>query len=178
MVAMVAFFAVLFFGILKGVMFSAVASILFLLRLMANPHVAVLGRIPGTERFSDIARHPDNELISGLLMFRVEAPLLYFNVENINNTVLGHFHSAALPVKLVVIDLSSSPYIDVAGAEMLARFQEQLAQEGIHFRVADAHAEVRDILRAMGVDQRLGGVSRRTSIDDIVNEFSGDQQRV
>jgi sulfate permease, SulP family len=159
------------------VMFSAVASILFLLRLMANPHVAVLGRIPGTERFSDIARHPDNELISGLFMLRVEAPLLYFNVDNIYNSVLRHLQSAASPVKLVVFDLSSSPYIDVAGAQMLARLQEQLERESIHFRVADAHAEVRDILRAMGVDQLLGGVSRRTSIDDIVSEFSDDQQR-
>jgi high affinity sulfate transporter 1 len=178
MVAMVAFLAVLFFGILKGVMFSAVASILFLLRLMAYPHVAILGRIPGTERFTDIARHPDNELIPGLFMFRVEAPLLYFNEENINNTVLEHLHTSASPVKLVVFDLSSSPYIDVSGAQMLARLQDQLAQEGIHFRVAEAHAEVRDILRAMGVDQLLGGVSRRTSIDDIVNQFSDGQLRV
>jgi hypothetical protein len=56
---------------------------------------------------------------------------------------------------------------------MLARLQEQLANKGIQFRVADAHAEVRDILRAMGVDKRLGGVSRRISIQDIINEFQG-----
>jgi hypothetical protein len=54
---------------------------------------------------------------------------------------------------------------------MLAHLQEQLAQENIQFRVADAHAEVRDIVRAMGIDQRLGGVSRLTSIPDIIDEF-------
>jgi len=173
LVAMVAFVAVLFLGILKGVMFAAVASILFLLRHMANPHVARLGRIPGSERFTDITRHPDNELFPGIFMFRVEAPLLYFNVENIDRSVLEYVHTAASPVRLVVCDLSTLPYIDAAGARMLARLQEQLANEGIQFRVADAHAEVRDILRAMEVDQRLGGVSRRISIQDIVNEFKG-----
>jgi len=173
LVAMVAFVAVLFLGILKGVMFAAVASILFLLRHMANPHVARLGRIPGSERFTDITRHPDNELFPGIFMFRVEAPLLYFNVENIDRSVLEYVHTAASPVRLVVCDLSTSPYIDAAGARMLARLQEQLANEGIQFRVADAHAEVRDILRTMEVDQRLGGVSRRISIQDIVNEFKG-----
>ena len=175
LVAMVAFVAVLFLGILKGVMFAAVASILFLLRHMANPHVARLGRIPGSERFTDITRHPDNELFPGIFMFRVEAPLLYFNVENIDRSVLEYVHTAASPVRLVVCDLSTSPYIDAAGARMLARLQEQLENEGIQFRVADAHAEVRDILRAMEVDQRLGGVSRRISIQDIVNEFKGQQ---
>jgi sulfate permease, SulP family len=172
-VAIVAFVAVLLLGILKGVMFAAVASIVFLLRLMANPHVAPLGRIPGSERFTDITRHPDNELFPGMFMFRVEAPLLYFNVENIDRTVLEYVHSAPTQVRLVVCDLSTSPYIDASGARMLARLQEQLANEGIQFRVADAHAEVRDILRAMGVDQRLGGVNRHISIPDIVNEFQG-----
>jgi len=170
---MVAFVAVLLLGILKGVMFAAVASIVFNLRLLANPHVAPLGRIPGSERFTDITRHPDNELFPGMFMFRVEAPLLYFNVENIDRTVLDYVHSAASPVRLVVCDLSTSPYIDASGARMLARLQEQLATEGIQFRVADAHAEVRDILRAMGVDQRLGGVNRHISIPDIVKDFQG-----
>lgn len=170
-VAMVAFVGVLLFGILKGVLISAVASILMLLRLMADPHVAVLGRIPGTQRFSDVARHPDNELISGIFLFRVEAALLYFNVENIGKTVLELVHASETPVSLVVCDLSTSPYIDASGAQMLAQLQRQLAAEDIKFRVADAHAEVRDILRASGVDQRLGGVSRYTSISDIINDF-------
>lgn len=170
-VAMVAFFAVLFFGILRGVMLSAVASILFLLRMMAAPHVAPLGRIPGTERFTDLTRHPDNELVHGVFMFRVEAPLLYFNVENVDKTVLEYVRTAPSPVRLVVCDLSTSPYIDAAGAGMLARLEEQLGEEGIQFRVAEAHAEVRDILRATGVDQRIGGVSRRASITGIIEEF-------
>jgi SulP family sulfate permease len=175
-VAMVAFVGVLLFGILKGVLISAVASILMLLRLMADPHVAVLGRIPGSQRFSDVARHPDNELIPGIFLFRVEAALLYFNVENIDKTVLELVHASETPVSLVVCDLSTSPYIDASGAQMLAQLQRQLAAEDIKFRVADAHAEVRDILRASGVDQRLGGVSRYISISDIISEY--DKQHI
>ena len=170
-VALVAFFGVLLLGILKGVTISAVASILFLLRFLARPHVATLGRIPGTSRFSDLVRHPDNELFPGLFLFRVEAPLLYFNVETIDRTVRDKVHASAIPVRLVVCDLSTSPYIDVAGARMLAQLDEQLRQEGISFRVAEAHASVRDILRTTGVDQSIGGVNRLISIADIVQEF-------
>ena len=170
---MVALVGVLLFGILKGVMFSVVASLVFLLRLIANPHVAILGRIPGSRRFSDIARHTDNELTPGLLIFRVEAVLLYFNVENIDRMVLNQVHAASTPVRMVVCDLSTSPYIDAAGARMLDRLQKQLANEDIRFTIAEAHAEVRDILRVTGVDESLGGVNRFTSVADIVDDFDG-----
>jgi sulfate permease, SulP family len=171
-VAMFAFVGVLLLGILQGVMISVIASLLLLLRLMAYPHVATLGRIPGTQRFSDIARHPDNELIPGVFLFRVEAAMLYFNVGNIGKTVIERVQASPTPVKLVVCDLSTSPYIDVAGAQMLAQLQEKLSAEGIRFRIAEAHAEVRDIIRASMESKRLGGVNRFTSIADIVNEFT------
>jgi sulfate permease, SulP family len=170
-VALVAFLGVLLLGILKGVTISAVASILFLLRFLARPHVAILGRIPGTSRFSDLARHPDNEPIPGLFLFRVEAPLLYFNVETIDKTVRDYVRASLTPVVLVVCDLSTSPYIDAAGARMLAQLDEQLRSDGIGFRVAEAHAAVRDILRTTGVDLSIGGVNRRISIAGIVEEY-------
>jgi anti-anti-sigma factor len=176
-VALVAFVAVLLVGILKGVMISAIVSILFLLRLLAKPHVAVLGRIPGTIRFSDAARHTSNELFPGLLLFRVEAPLLYFNVETIFATVIGYVQIQAPPVRMVVCDLSTSPYIDASGARMLARLVEQLEKWGIQFRVAEAHAEVREILRATGFSESLGGVSRHIALADIVEDFERDAKR-
>ena len=170
-VALVAFMGVLLLGILKGVAVSAIASILFLLRLMARPHVSVLGRIQGSTRFSDSIRHPTNERFPGLFLFRVEAPLLYFNVNNVNSTLLEAIHNEKSPVRLAVCDLSTSPYIDAAGAKMLQRLEEELEQQGIQFRVAEAHAEVRDILRATGISESLGGVSRHTSLADIVEEY-------
>lgn len=173
-VALVAFVAVLLVGILKGVMISAIVSILFLLRLLAKPHVAVLGRIPGTIRFSDAARHTSNERFPGLLLFRVEAPLLYFNVDTIRTTVIGYVHTQVPAVRMVVCDLSTSPYIDASGARMLSQLEEQLEKWGIQFRVAEAHAEVRQILRASGFSESLGGVSRHISLADIVEDFERD----
>lgn len=176
-VAMVAFVGVLLLGILKGVTVSAIASILFLLRMMANPHVAMLGRIPGSIRFSDANRHVHNERFPGLFLFRIEAPLLYFNVETVNSTVLDAIHKEETPVRLAVCDLSTSPYIDAAGAKMLLRLEEELEREGIQFRVAEAHAEVREILRATGISEALGGVSRHTALADIVEDFERDSKR-
>src|SRR5262249_45433643 len=60
-VARVARVGVLLRGILKGVLLAAAVSLLMLSAAVARPKVAVLGRIPGTRRYSDMARHPDNE---------------------------------------------------------------------------------------------------------------------
>lgn len=178
-VSMVAFGGVLIFGILPGVGISAVASLLLLLHATATPHVATLGRIPGTRRFSDVERHPDNDLFPGIILFRVEAAILYFNVEFIAATVRERLQAATDPVHLVIFDLSTSPYVDSAGGRMLAGLEEELAVEGIRLRVAEAHAGVRDLLRAEGVERQLGGVSRLISIQDIIEEFqsSGEEGR-
>jgi SulP family sulfate permease len=59
-VAVTAFIGVLTFGLLLGVMIGAVISLVQQIHASSRPHVAVLGRIPGTRRFSDCERHQDN----------------------------------------------------------------------------------------------------------------------
>src|SRR5436189_3818778 len=80
-VAIAAIVGVLGQGLLRGVMIGAIISLVLLIRRASRPHVAFLGRIPGTRRFSDRERHPDNELIPGVLIFRPESGLIYFNMD-------------------------------------------------------------------------------------------------
>jgi len=171
-VAMVAFAGVLLQGILRGVLLAAIVSILMLLRRAANPHVAFLGRIPGTRRFSDLERHPENEPIAGVLAFRAEAALLYFNADNVRQAVIDRLRSEGDGVRLVVCDLSTSPHVDLAGARMLGDLGDELAKRNVALRVIDARASVRDLLRAEGVDERVGGIDRFASVADVVDDFS------
>ena len=92
---MVALVGVLLLGILKGVLVAAVASLLMLLAGAARPHVAFLGRIPGTRRYSDLERHPDNEPTPGIMIFRVESSLLYFNVDHVRHAVSNRSRATA-----------------------------------------------------------------------------------
>jgi SulP family sulfate permease len=166
----VAFIGVLLLGILKGVLLAAVGSLLMLLAQVARPHVAFLGRIPGTKRFTDLERHPDNEMIPGVLLFRVEASLLYFNVEYVQQIVWERFSSTKAPIQFVVCDLSTSPYIDTAGASMLRTLHHDLAALGVQLRLAEAHASVRDILRAEGLHELVGPINRHLSVDDVITQ--------
>jgi SulP family sulfate permease len=167
-VAMVAFAAVLALGILKGVLIAALVSILMLLRRAAHPHVAFLGRVPGTRSFSDLANHPENERVPGALVFRVESSLLYFNVDAVHRAVLGQVTSDGSGVRVVVGDLSSSPVVDLAGARMLEDLAGDLAALGITLRLVEARAEVRRLLRAAGLEETVGRMQHGVTVADVV----------
>src|SRR5262245_39064621 len=119
-VALAALLGVLSSGLLRGVLIGALISLAQLLRATSRPHVAFLGRIPGTRRFSDRERHPDNELIAGVLIFRPESGLVYFNVDQVCETILDRVRAEAQPPKLVILDLSAAPHLDLQSAHTLA----------------------------------------------------------
>jgi MFS superfamily sulfate permease-like transporter len=169
-IAMVALVGVLLLGILKGVLLAVVVSITVWLAAAARPHVAFLGRIPGTRRYSDLERHPNNESIPGVLIFRVESSLLYFNVDHVRNCVREKL-AAGDSLRLVVCDLSNSPHVDVAGADMLADFQQDLHARGIRLRIVEARARARDLLRAVGLEAQVGYLGRHISVDQAITEF-------
>lgn len=170
-VAVLALLGVLGSGILRGVLIGAIVSIFLLLRRAARPHVAFLGRIPGMERYSDLKRSPENEPLPGALLVRVEGPILYFNVEAIRESVEEGLRSAPDPVRFVGWDLSSSAYVDMAGAEMLSVLHDELAARGVRLALVEARSEVRDMLRAEGLEQKFGHISRRASLAEAVEEF-------
>jgi len=174
-IAMVALVGVLLLGILKGVLLAVIVSVLMLLTTAARPHVAFLGRIPGTRRYSDFERHPDNEPIEHTIIFRVEASLLYFNVDHVRNCVWAKI-SETDSLRLVVCDLSNSPYVDVAGAAMLSALHKDLATRGIQLRIVEAHARTRDLLRAEGLEEHVGYLGRHMSVEQAIVEFAESAQ--
>lgn len=168
-IAMIALVGVLLLGILKGVLLAVIVSLLLLIAGAARPHVAFLGRIPGTSRFSDLERHADNQPIPGVLIFRVEASLLYFNTEHVRTLVWSKV--AATPdIKLVICDLSNSPRIDVAGAKLLRALHSELLKHNAMLRIVEVHARSRDLLRAAGLETEVGYLGRHMSIEQALAE--------
>jgi SulP family sulfate permease len=167
-VAMIALVGVLIWGILTGVLLAAIVTLLLLIKSTSNPNVAFLGRIPGTKRYSDIERHPDNENIEGVLIVRVESSILYFNSEYIKEEIWTKINHETNPLKTIILDLSSSPHLDIMGARFLKQLFIDLKAKDITLKIAEARSEVRDILRDENLESLLGHISRFVSVDDLV----------
>jgi carbonic anhydrase len=175
-IAMTALISVIIFGILYGVLIAALFSLTLIIRSVSSPHVAFLGRIPGTNRYTDIKRHPDNELLPGVLLFRVESTLVYFNVSTVYNTVWAKVQSMGSSLKVVIFDLSTSATIDSSGARLIKKLHTNLRALGIELKVAEAHSGVRDILRYEEIEHLLGHVSRRDTLHDIIVTAIGEKE--
>ncbi len=171
--ALVALAGVLLLGVLQGILLAALISVLLLIALSSTPHVAFLGRIPGTAQYSDLQRHPDNEPLVGILAFRPEASLLYLNVEHVLAQVLARLDAAGgQDFRYVVCDLSASPMMDLAGARMLAELHDNLRNRGLGLTVTNAYGRVRDLLRAEGLDDKIEGIARGTSLETELRALS------
>ncbi len=130
-----------------------------------------LARIPGTTYFGDRSRHPEYESTPGVLVIRCESALLYFNVEYIRERLFEIKRARPDPVRLVVFFLGAVPNVDLAGAELLADLHRTFRAEGIDFRVADPHGDVRDALRRSGFEEQHGPVEPGHTVDLVVAEW-------
>jgi len=168
--AMIAVIGVLVFGILEGVLIAAIVTLVLVIKAVSMPHVAILGKIPNTQRYSDVLRNPDNELFPKLLLFRVESSIYYFNTDYIENHILIKVNNTDTSLKTVIWDLNTSPHVDRAGAKLIGQLFMELKAKGINLRIANARAGVRDMLRNEQIEKLTGKISRKVSLNDIVME--------
>jgi high affinity sulfate transporter 1 len=166
-VAMVATLWVLVFGILKGVLLATVLSLLLLLRRASRPRVLRLGCLPGSDRFVDASRYSELEFVPGVLVFRIESGLFYFNVQNVKAEILKQAGPYS-DLKLVILDLSTSANIDLAGGRMLRDLHRELMARGATLKLAEVHGDVRDALRAEALQQQIEGVEQRIGVAALV----------
>ena len=91
-----------------------------------------------------------------MLIFRPESSLLYFNMDHVRDTVLDCVRVETTPPKLVILDLSAAPHVDMHSAEMLGGLADELTEAGIRVQAVEARSSVRERLRNDGVDEKLG----------------------
>jgi len=163
-IAAAAFTCVLWSGLLHGVLIGAVISLVLLLHRASTPHVAVLGRIPGTELYGDVVPNPENLITGGVYVFRADSAILYFNCAYLRDRFLHSLEQQHAPVRLAIWSLSTVADVDLAGAEMLLHLREELAQQGIAFELADARGPVRESLRAAGLEGHFGQIEANASV--------------
>lgn len=171
--AAIALAGVLLFGILQGILLAALVSVLIMLVRTSRPHVAFLGRVPGTTRYSDLARHPENEPIPGVVAFRPEGSLLYVNAESVLDAVLARFGAAApAALRLVVCDLSAAPHLDLAATAMLRKLHAEVERRGARLAVTGAHGAVRDLLRREGFANLVGDIGRASTLEAVLDSMA------
>jgi len=146
--AIAALLGVTVFDTLPGLFIGISISLLLLIYRASRPYIATLGRELGSGGiFSDIDRHPDNELPAHIAVLRIESSLYFANSDAVRARILNA--AEADGITAVVLDAETIPFIDVTAARMLAALAEDLRGRDATLLLAHAIGQVRDVLQSV-----------------------------
>ncbi len=122
---------VLYFDVLPGVALAIGMTLLWMLYTATQPHVAVLGRVPGMSGFHSIADYPEAQTIPGLLLYRFDGDLLFFNADYFKERIKGEIVKSSVPIEWVIVDTSPINVVDITALHKLVELREELEGQGI-----------------------------------------------
>jgi SulP family sulfate permease len=160
--------AVLVIGMLAGIIIAVALSLAVVLQRAATPSTAILGRLPGTDTYRDVADHPDAELTPGLLVYRFDAPVFFANAGRLRDEILAAVDDADPAVECVILDAEAIYDVDSSGAQILLELLDALEEQGIRLVLARVRSELRDELESSRIEARIGVEHIYLEVDDAV----------
>jgi MFS superfamily sulfate permease-like transporter len=138
-------------GILPGLAIGIGLSLALFVHRLDHPHTAVLGRLPdGT--FGDSTLNPNARTADGVLVYRLDAPLIFANAD----VVVEDLQARARSVHRIVLDMETVYEVDTQGADALGRLVRDLSEKGVTLVLARPHAPVRELLERLQVVDAFG----------------------
>ncbi len=163
--------AVVIIGMLPGIVIAIVLSLLDVARRSSAPHTAILVQVPDTDTYRDIDNVDHGELISGLLIYRFDAPLFFANVSVMTDELSDLVATADPPYEWILIDAESIHDMDTTAIQGLEELVEDLQAAGIVLAFARLRHAVYEIMDAAGLIQMIGEENIYLEVDDGVSAF-------
>ncbi len=149
------FVTTLALGIEQGILLGIVASLIVLVHESYRPHTAVMGRLPGTDTFRNVRRHPEALTRSGIVVFRVDAPLFFGNASFLKDR-LREIAERDVALETVILDAYPVNQIDSTAAHAVKEIVEEFRTNGIRFYFVGVKGPVRDVLERAGIVALVG----------------------
>ena len=146
---------VIAFGVEAGILMGVGLSLGTLVWRSSHPHIAVVGRVPGTEHFRNVARH-SVATEPGLIAVRVDESLYFANSDVLQDTVES-LVAAQPEARYVLLVCSAINQVDTTALGVLTNMERSLSQRGIALLLAEVKGPVLDRLRSTPVGERLQG---------------------
>lgn len=146
---------VLAFGVEAGIVMGLALSLAALVWRSSRPHIAIVGRVPGTEHFRNVERHRV-ETVPGLLAVRVDESLFFANAHHLEERI-EHLVAGDPSIRRVLLVCSAVNQIDATALEVLTQLVTSLAARDVEFALAEVKGPVMDRLASTPLGARLAG---------------------
>ena len=172
---------VLVLGVLPGMLIGVALAFAEVLVEVARPRDAVLRRSPGDGRFHDLDDDVPGTSPSGVVVYRLYAPLVFANARHVADRLRALAGTADPPARLVVLDLQAVWEIDVTAAQVLADLHDELERAGVDLRFARANRPLREqmvrMLDGHGASHERFFPSASAAVDDFLAQESAAAPR-
>jgi SulP family sulfate permease len=146
---------VFFLGLESGIMLGIGLSLATLLYRASIPHIAIIGRIQGTEHFRNIERH-DVVTLPNVIFVRIDGSLFFGNLNAIEVRLTQEVAKNTNITELVLL-MSAVNFIDTTGMEVLTEINRDMVNRGIRLHLAEIKGPVQDRLISSPLLQSLSG---------------------
>ncbi len=155
--ALCAFFGVLIFGILEGVLIGVMLSLAAYILRTSQPHSAILGVDSSGIRFADMNSHPEFKPVApDVVIFRFDAPFVFPNAEAFSDGINRLVKEADPPVKTLIVDCEMMFEMDTTATDTLLELLARLEEKGVEVMLSRVHAPVLAFMRRDGVIDTVG----------------------
>jgi len=146
---------VLLINVQSGLLLGVVLSVALFLWRTSQPHVAELGRIPGTHHFRNMDRH-SVELTEEVLSIRVDESLYFGNARTLEDRIYDEAQ-AHPQIQHVVLHCSGINHLDASAVESLESLNERLKDAGVTLNLSNVKGPVMDVLEKTDFQKALTG---------------------
>lgn len=175
-IAIGAILGVLTSGVLAGVIIGIVLSLGWLVYVNARPPTPQLGRRPGTTTFRPLEQYPDDETYPGVLVLGFDGGLYFATTEVLTDRLRDKVVDADPPIEDVILDFEAVNFIDSQGVGELDRLAGVDGDLGITVHFARMKDDVRAVLAADGVVDRLGPDHFHVTVDGAMKAVLAARQ--
>lgn len=137
---------VLSVGVLPGIFVAVSIAVLRLLYYTYRPSDAVLGWMHGIDGQVELAKYPQATTLPGLVIYRFDAPLLFFNADYFKQRVLAVVDGSERP-NAVLLNAEAITNLDISGLATLHEVQQILKAQGVHLSLARVTGQTLDLLQ-------------------------------
>lgn len=141
---------VLSVGVLPGIFVAIMLALLRLLYLTYRPHDAVMGWVHGIDGQVELEQYPNARTLPGLVIYRFDAPLLFFNADYFKQRLLEVVAEARQP-RAVLLNAEGILNLDISGLTTLREVQQTLDAQGVHLSLARVTGETLAMLKRSGL---------------------------
>jgi SulP family sulfate permease len=141
------FLVTLTMGIVSGILSGIILSLMLVIYKASRPHMAQLGRVPGTNTFRNTNRFSDLEIHENLLLVRIDGPIYFANVDYINERINQWQNERGPAIKMIILNMESVTSLDSTGANALIDWVKNWRNDGVNLWIAGAKGPVRDTLK-------------------------------